>query len=654
MTGSRIPLDLDQIQGNIIGFNKDYQTFLFLRFPTGERAREDVLRWLRDLVPQVSTAAEVLAFNDLFAKIRKRKGREGTVTATWLNIAFTHKGLEALGTLPLDGFPGEFKAGMRDRAEEILGDVDDSAPKMWKFPEDGGPIDALLLLAADRPADLATEAERQETALKAAGIELLHRQDGMTLQGEQRGHEHFGFKDGVSQPDIRDDRITPPVPGPGTEQRVAPGEFVLGYPAENDAPTTSPPDWTRNGSYLVFRRLHQDVAGFQEFVKQEARNLKLSEELLAAKLVGRYRSGAPLARSPHPTAGTCPHTGDGSAAARVFGGSADPGFDPAHGNDFGYRDDLDGLLVPLAAHIRKINPRDQSEPGEREVRKHRILRRGIPFTEPDGERGLLFVCYQGSIANQFEFVQQMWANVATFPLARRGDPPGQDPIVGHPNGPREFDIPGCPGHRITSLSRWVTMTGGDYFFSPSLAALHLLANQPGKEGIAMTEYTKPYAGAWHPLMPEYCIMPMNLDNNDSVMALGSCTVLISVAAAAQAPDIGQIPRQLEWRVIIGDRKKSTVDEEVIWHSNDFTRLVMNAHGIALGSAQVPVRKLLEALAKVMPDKTVPQILEIINPDWIKENPDMAYRYFYVQILIGKTYVDFPIDFGPGGNPGPNP
>jgi Dyp-type peroxidase family len=238
------------------------------------------------------------------------------------------------------------------------------------------------------------------------------------------------------------------------------------------------PPWAKNGSYLVVRRLRQNVAAFEAFLATEAQRLGLTTDVLAAKLVGRYRSGAPLELTKDEPSGFNPEAGDPSAG--------DPSLlFEAKINNFAFQsDDADGHLVPHAAHIRKTNPRDEPPPTEAGSDNHRILRRGIPYgpelapgelpytpgapVPPDHDRGLIFVCYQSSIARQFEFVQSKWANEPDFP--QQGD--GSDSIISQNDPAGEFNL---PPHGNLKLARWVTTTGGGYFFSPSIEALKTLA-----------------------------------------------------------------------------------------------------------------------------------------------------------------------------------
>jgi Dyp-type peroxidase family len=463
-------LELADIQGNVLaGFNKDHQRLLFLRFGDGAAAR----RWLGAVTEQVATADEVLRFNQLFADARARRGSEVNVpTSQWVNVALTASGVARLGA-GTAGFPDAFRQGMAARARR-LGDDGPSAPERWVGPFAAG-VDALLLLAADDPGALAGLVTEHVLALGRAGIRVAFDQAGET-RADQPGHEHFGFRDGISQPGIRGvtARRNPADPDQGDpgQDLLWPGEFVLGHPTQiprpqpgqdtNDEPgpiSRSGPSWTRNGSYLVFRRLRQDVPGFRAFVAATAAAQGISPDLMGAKLVGRFPSGAPL----------------------EAGGDDPANLDPSRINDFEFGADPDGRVVPRAAHIRKVYPRDSRtrDGGESETQTHRMLRRGIPYGPSyDGspasaaaDRGLLFLCYQSSIERQFEFVQSRWVNDEDFP--RRGD--GVDPLVSQRGGDRSFTLPGGRPDHVALLQRFVTTTGGAYLFQPSISALRQLA-----------------------------------------------------------------------------------------------------------------------------------------------------------------------------------
>ena len=487
-------LDPSNIQGNLAGFNKDHQRFVFLQFPSKGSGQA----FLAAITGDVATCAEVRAFNDVFRLIRSRRAscvEHNTVEATWLNLALSFTGLQVLEAPGLDTFPEEFRDGMKNRAG-IIGDKDESAPtsdvSAWVEPFKAQQVHAVAILAADDPDDLEDETAHLRRHLSEAGVTELAAIDGNTRES-QPGHEHFGFKDGISQPTI--DGITSPAK-PG-EDSLPPGEFILGHPGLGEStpppppenaynpvqpPTPlEPPEWTKDGSYLVFRRLRQDVQGFKDFVTREAPAHGLTEDLLGAKLVGRYDSGAPLERTHDQAPEFDPEAADPA--------DADPSIlDEAKIDNFDYDTDPDGRLVPRAAHIRKTNPRSATPPGKEESNRHRILRRGVPYGPefapgeaaygqgpvPDNQdRGLLFLCYQASIARGFEFVQSQWANQDDFPQAEDG----RDPIISQDVAEPKFALPRESEVLHLTLSRWVITTGGEYFFSPSIAALKSLSGQ---------------------------------------------------------------------------------------------------------------------------------------------------------------------------------
>jgi Dyp-type peroxidase family len=496
-------INFENIQGNIFGgFNKDYQTMLFVKFNDSIAGR----KWVGHIASEISSSADVLEFNQLFKALKARHGREGIVNATWTNIAFTHSGLKAINARGLDEFPLAFQQGMAARAA-LVGDAGPSDPSHWKDSLGSKDIHAVLIIASDLEAELCKQTDRylQDPVFQQA-VTLLHRQEGRT-RFDEVGHEHFGFKDGVSQPGIRG-LTTPnqsnPNQGQPGQDLLHPGEFVLGYPTQIPKPkqnvsgpnpepgpvSESGPFWTSDGSYLVFRRLQQDVPKFNESIEALAHAQKISPALMGAKLVGRYKSGAPLEKTED--------VGDEFKVSSEDPVKSDPSLvQDSRINFFEFGEDPLGEIVPRAAHIRKTYPRDQiggaGSHSESETQTHRLLRRGIPFGEsfnpskPDDrvERGLLFLAYQTDIERQFEFVQKLWVNDPNFPCpSGKQDKStvcigttidGQDPIIAQtPDGPFNLPSPGCPMHSI-SVRHFVTTTGGEYFFQPSIKALYQLA-----------------------------------------------------------------------------------------------------------------------------------------------------------------------------------
>jgi Dyp-type peroxidase family len=385
-----------------------------------------------------------------------------------LNVAVTHGGLRALGVRGgvLEGFPDEFRDGMAARADE-LGDTNDSAPDEWQEELRPGRLHLLVTMAA-----------RTDTARDAAGAGLVQRlEPGLSIAHEQRAgvlldvrddevvREHFGFADGLSQPTIDDPNAGPhDHEGRGTPvaddawDDIAPGEFVLGYPDEDGRVATAPEEPLRqSGSFMVVRKLHQDVGGFESYLESAAATLKMPKELLAAKMVGRWRSGAPLELTP-----------DRDDRDLTVGGAR-----AAEMNAFRYGSDADGRRCPLGAHIRRANPRDALGWHGLLTKRHRIIRRGMPygpaFEGEDADRGLMFVCYQASLVRQFEFIQSLWLN--------DGDPFGlgsdRDPLACEPG--YKMTIQGEPPRFLAPLRSFVRTRGGDYFFAPGIRALRALA-----------------------------------------------------------------------------------------------------------------------------------------------------------------------------------
>jgi Dyp-type peroxidase family len=527
-------LAIHEIQGNSLGgFHKDYQMLLFLKISDVAAARQ----WLGEILPQIATVAEVLDFNRLFKATRQRRGKEGTVRSTFINIGFSYAGIQQL-VPDADSFTDTaFKDGLAARSA-ALGDPTDPShpghPDNWVI---GGPRcvpDMVLIVASDDRYRLDEEVQWLSDNL-GTGLEMIYQQRGETLPGKLAGHEHFGFKDGISQPGIRGrvseqaddfltarenpDNVNQGKPG---QDLLHAGEFIFGYPTQIGEPdpnqaglnvtpgeiASAGPVWAENGSFLVFRRLRQDVKGFRSFIKQQAAELSvqnpgfadMSPEKLGAKFVGRWASGAPIVNAPDR-------------------------------DDLTLTDDVDfefekteatkaGFTCPLAGHIRKAYPRDMTRGdfiNESATQTHRLLRRGIPFGQPlasgcpmqamtslkaefqtgglkamigrlrkqmakdNGDRGLLFLAYQTSIERQFEFVTQAWVNNPNFP----DEGAGHDPILGQNKDPetREREVvlqaPAGQDASIKLPTDWVTPTGGGYFFSPSMSALSYLATGEG-------------------------------------------------------------------------------------------------------------------------------------------------------------------------------
>jgi Dyp-type peroxidase family len=445
-------LDLPRIQGFVVrGYRLPLAGYLFLRIDDVARAAA----WIAELTEDVLTAAPW-----------------SQKPASGVNIAFSYGGLRVLG-LPdasLAGFPEEFRQGMAARAD-LLGDFGGSAPANWEGGLGTTDIHVLVMISAAHREALAAHDERLRASIeRSGGLTVVYDDVGAALPG---GVEHFGYADGFAQPSIEGSGV-PALPGQGAPLKdgqwrpIRAGEFILGYADEEGVlPSAPPPDeLSTNGSYLVYRKLRQDVAEFRKRLAESARLYPGGEELLAAKIVGRWRDGTPVDLSPaHP---------DPAIVA-----------DEHRNNAFGYGGDGDGLRCPIGAHVRRANPRDSLPFEGKLVNRHRLIRRGIPYGEPlppgaeddGGDRGVIFMCLQASITRQFEFIQSQWLSGGNaFGLGE-----DQDVMLGPQDGtpPQKMTIPGSPPFFLGPLSRVVTMTGGEYFFAPGINGLHFVAAAAG-------------------------------------------------------------------------------------------------------------------------------------------------------------------------------
>jgi Dyp-type peroxidase family len=376
----------------------------------------------------------------------------------WLGIVFSYQGLKALG-LPwasLDSFPEEFRQGMAARAE-VLRDRGDNTPANWEYPF--GTSDAHMALAIYSGDDNSLREileQARQCFIDLPQISVVYR---MKFGELPEGRNPFGFKDGLHNPHVEGSGI----PHPGSGETIKAGEFILGYPDELGHIATSPePELLRkNGTFIVMRKFYTRVAAFRKYLRDQASSPE-EEELIAAKMVGRWRSGAPLVLAPKhddPTLGA----------------------DPNRNNNFSYADDMDGLKCPFSAHIRRINPRDALKNDLVSVNLHHVLRRGTNYGPPlpegtledDGiQRGIVFLLIGAYIKRQFEFIQSQWVTDGDF--IRQGRE--QDPIVGNNEGDGVFTIPQRPiRRRLHGLPRFVTVLGGEYYFMPGLRALKWLA-----------------------------------------------------------------------------------------------------------------------------------------------------------------------------------
>jgi Dyp-type peroxidase family len=431
---------------------------------------DDIQHILLTRAPALTGRYEFLSFKDpagartwlaeILRKVQSAKAMRESVNAEkrWVTIAFTWNGLRALGVdeVALATFPQEFRDGMVARAR-MLGDTGANDPSHWVDKTASPDLHAIAILFARD----ATERERcaidhAKLIAECKGVEVLSSLDLEATPPFDYAHDHFGYRDRLSQPVIEGSGDEP-TPGSGVPLKA--GEFILGYPDESGViPLLPQPDvLARNGSFMAYRRLEEHVGKFRDFLRTQGKTPQ-EQELIAAKLMGRWRSGAPLVLSPD---------------------KDDPalGANPQRNNNFNYKEqDPQGYAVPLGSHMRRMNPRDTAA----SMNRHRMIRRGATYgthlpegTPDDGtERGIAAFVICASLVRQFEFAQNVWVNDRKF--HELGNE--RDPIIGAQDGTLEYKIPKRPIRRkIVGLPAFTTVRGGAYFFLPGLKALRWLA-----------------------------------------------------------------------------------------------------------------------------------------------------------------------------------
>lgn len=441
-------VDLADIQGNVLrGYTYPTAAYIFLRIDDVEKGKALLARMLD--------------------RITTGEPWQDGGPATAIQLAFTYAGLERLG-VPADvlaTFPEEFREGMAARAE-ILGDRGPAAPEHWEPGLGTGEAHVLVTVWAIDAAHLDEVRDELRVVGATAGATTVINET--RAEALENGRDHFGFYDGIGQPSVKGTGVEGR-PGDGIRtpdgwRDVETGEFLLGYGDEDASPQILPAaPFDRNGTFVVYRKLAMDVPAFRQFLETAGREYPGGPEKLAAKIVGRWRDGTPLALSPD---------------------EPDPEIvaDPQRINNFGYGDDPLGLKCPLGSHIRRTNPRDERRFFDTRLsRRHRIIRRGRTYgppldegaTEDDGrDRGLVFVCFATDLWRQFETIQTQWCDDGE-PFGLGAD---KDPLIGCPGeGRHKFTIGGDPPHIVSPLPRFVTMRGGEYLFQPSVGALRRLA-----------------------------------------------------------------------------------------------------------------------------------------------------------------------------------
>ncbi|MBA3746215.1 MAG: Dyp-type peroxidase [Solirubrobacterales bacterium] len=455
-----VQIDLRDLQGDILrAYGNDYghTSYAFVQI---DCPPEQARAWFSGLLDHVTTA---------------EPWKDGKPLTT-LNVAVTYEGLKALGVCDevADSFSREFREGMAKRAER-LGDVGVSDPKGWDSGLGSGKVHVLLTINAQEAEDHRRALGKMQAAMDEAGaIKVIFQQDTALLEGAR---EHFGYTDGFAQPAVEGASDTKS-PGGGVPEKdgrwraLAPGEFVLGYPDEDtrDDPKRRLPNAPsgplgKSGTYMVWRKLYQDVALWRKVLDDAAKLYKGGDaRKLAAKVVGRWEDGTPLITHPD---------------------KPDPNFNPAArgANDFRYCGDLDGRRCPIGSHIRRSNPRDALGFEGALTFRHRMIRRGMPYgpplekglkTDDRVQRGLVFVSFQASISRQFEAVQMQWLNDGNiFGLGH-----DRDFLLGTVGGtgPGKMTIQGDPPFFLSPMEAFVQTRGGEYLFVAGISALAALAD----------------------------------------------------------------------------------------------------------------------------------------------------------------------------------
>ncbi len=437
---------LSDLQGNILkGHGREHSVHLFVQWKPEQIA--GAKEWLRAFTQTYVTSAQKQSDE---AINYKQQGIAGEIFA---NVFLTRFGYEALGFTPFQVPKDQpFTMGMKN--EQIRSFLGDPEVEKWEpgFQEE---IHALILIADDNLNELLQTVNFVTSKLRQVAV-ILHREDGFVIRNEaNQAIEHFGFVDGVSQPLFLKRDVD--------RAKANGSDFSKWDPrASLDLILVKDPNGKTEdsyGSYLVYRKLEQNVKAFRADQQQLAQKLNIDYDLAGALVMGRFADGTPVTESATPT---------------------NPANPPIN---FNYDADVAATKCPFHAHIRKTNPRGdtgrvESSPGFDEAlaveKSHQIARRAISYGEndlnkaPERGSGLLFLCFQANIENQFNFMQARWANPDHFVQVGTGP----DPVIGQPEGTQKY--PKKWGEAETEdykFKLWAFMQGGEYFFAPSISFL---------------------------------------------------------------------------------------------------------------------------------------------------------------------------------------
>jgi Dyp-type peroxidase family len=486
-------IDLSNVQGNILkGFNKPHARLVFFKFGSNKLS---TIEWLGETAAGLDNKQEILIHISLsLSGIRYLGLKPPYSTGIYKGIGDKtdvlkldphEKDAVSIDVLSMMQKDDPFYQGMKERAE-TLRDLDKSNPANWDEPYKSVEMDILIMAASDHKDDLDSFVSGLIAKSTFRGIICTGLEIGETVLNEQgKQVEHFGFRDGVSQPLIKgvdeDARINE---RKNYKDILNPKDFVL-FGLKDDL------EWANDGSFLVFRKLEQDVSGFWKFMTDNCTKAGVGPEEMAARLIGRWKSGSPLAQSPKfdPVAPETSDRNDFQYLENTSGslrGKADP----------------DAQITPAFAHIRIANPRDA--PGKNGHdntpdanlewnNQHRILRRGIPYgpywasdkKDEKASRGLLFMCYQRDIEQQFEHIQRELYMGNQYQNSYKKKAKGKKKNYYAQKTAKILGVIGSGGPYNVGLETWVTAKGGGYFFSPSIYVLKHMRefmhiDEPGK------------------------------------------------------------------------------------------------------------------------------------------------------------------------------
>ncbi|GAC1469833.1 MAG: hypothetical protein PVSMB7_19780 [Chloroflexota bacterium] len=576
-------VDLANIQGNVFrGYRFGYAVYIFLRIDDAARSRQ----WLQAMVDHVTTSEPWDA-----------------KPSSTVNIAVTHAGFKALEVpaASLASFSEEFQQGMAQRAD-MLGDTGESSPDRWDDRLGTGDIHIFVAFnASDRQALDWRCRWLDEIVGQIGGVSVVCRQEANLLP---EGREHFGFADGFGQPAI-EGSPNPPLPGQGIPDEnggwrsLKLGEFVLGYADEEDVLPDAPvPNILgQNGTYMVYRKLQQNVALFRRYLRAQAGVFVGTEELLAAKIVGRWHDGTPVELSPD---------------------KPDPSLvnDENRNTDFKYASDSEGYRCPRGAHIRRTNPRDV---GGKVISRHRMIRRGLPYgtvlpaeADDDGQdRGVIFMALVADLGRQFEFIQSQWLNDGNI-FALGTD---KDFMLGDHDGTDKMTVQGRPPYFLARPPRFVTVRGGEYFFMPGINALRWLAGGT-------------YANT--PLVPEDVATP-------EASAGRSFLQVIEALPARLAHDVDRIGMEAYAALV----QHVTGDPEPVFAVLREVKPILVTHGFAVVTRYEDVQEVLERDNEFTVALYTPK-MEAITGDFILGLDNTPqYEHDHAELRLALRRDDLP-------------